>query len=202
MITERCFGACRLIAECVEQHETAAQDILAELATCTAPLEDGLKIRFGWSLLTLRAEVQGQAQALRICEPDFAGDAEKGLSPTLDTTIAVIAAQLQCLRRVCEKGIDAYFDQRIAVARGALDATNIFALRGEPGGIDSGWSIAPVPPPGGRIDMTGLETIPIHRLVVMRPGLLAILALPIGYLVTVSGSHVAEITAPDGRITA
>jgi hypothetical protein len=199
MITERMICGRRVLAECAPEHMRAAQDILAELAASGRPLEEGQRVRFGWSLLTLRAEGEG----LRVWEPDFAGDSENGLSPTLDTTIAIIDSQLKWLRLLGEDGLDASFDQRVVLAKAALAAPNIFALRSEPNGeIDSGWSVAPVPRPGEQIDMSGLETTPIHRLLAARPGLLAVLALPVGYLVTLSGNDVVEVTAPDGAVTA
>jgi hypothetical protein len=56
-----------------------------------------------------------------------------------------------------------------------------------------------VPPPGEPIDRSGQRAMPVHRLVVLRPGLLPILALPPGYLATLAGEEVLEVDAPDGR---
>ena len=198
MIITRTIAGQPLLVECDGSLETAARDVLrtyAELADSGKPLRDGLRVRFGWSLLTLRSEPAG----LRVCEPRFSGDPEHGLNPRLDITLGVLVAQVDWLRRLHQQGSDVAFDQQIVVAGDALTAANIFAMREESkSDVDSGWSVAPVPAAGGDIDMSGLHAVPVHRLVEARPGLLPILTLPAGYLVRLWQNDVIEIEAPDG----
>jgi hypothetical protein len=199
MILTRRIAGQAVMAECEPALAPAAEDVLRTLegmARAGTPPRDGLRLRFGWSLLTLRAEAEG----LRICEPAFDGATAEGLHPRLDTTLGVIAAQLVWLDRLGEIGRDVTYDQVLVVTRDALMARDVFALRGEAAAAeDSGWSVAPVPRPGEPIDRSGQQALPVHRLVALRPGLLPVLALPVGYLVTLAGEEVVEVDAPDGR---
>jgi hypothetical protein len=199
MIVTRRIGGQAVLAECEAALAPAAEDVLRTLegmARTGTPPRDGLRLQFGWSLLTLRAEAEG----LRVCEPAFGDAAAEGLHPRLDTTLGVIAAQLAWLDRLGEKGRDVTYDQVLVVTRDALVAHDLFALRGEAAAKeDSGWSVAPVPRTGEPIDRSGQQVLPVHRLVTLRPGLLPVLALPVGYLVTLRGDEVLEVDAPDGR---
>jgi hypothetical protein len=199
MIFARTIGSQRVVLECAASLEPAAGDIFktfADLARSGKPLHAGLAVRFGWSLLTLAEEPGG----LRICEPRFSGDPLHDLNPTLDTTINVLVSQVEVLRRAGERGEDAFFDQQILLTPDALDAPEIFALRGErTSQADSGWSVAPVPAPGQEIDTSNLTALPIFRLVGSHPGLLSILTLRQGSLVRLHRGEVVEIDGPDGR---
>jgi len=199
MIITRTIAGQPLLVECDSSLESAAHDVLrmfADLANSGKPMRDGLRIRFGWSLLTLRSDQAG----LRVCEPLFTRDPEHALNPDLDTTLGVLVAQVEWLRRLQEQGSDVAFDQQIVVAGDALTASDIFALREEPkSDLDSGWSVAPVPADSRDIDMSALCAVPVARLVEARPGLLPILTLPAGYLVRLRQNDVIEIEAPDGR---
>ncbi|MBC8737656.1 hypothetical protein F6X40_12690 [Paraburkholderia sp. UCT31] len=200
MILTSTIDTHEVLLECDVALEPAAKDVLrtlAELSRPDAPLRDGLRVRFGWSLLTLRTEPAG----LRVCEPHFRGDPERELNPRLDTTLRVLVEQSAWLHQLGEAGSDVFFDQQIVVAGDALHATNIFALRGEVQKQgDSGWSVAPVPSGGQAIDMHNLRALPVHRLLDARPGLLAVLTLPAGYLVRLKANRVVEVNAPDGRV--
>ena len=200
MILTRKIGSQSITVECAEVLQPAACDVLetlAELAKSGTLLRDGLRVQFGWSLLTLRAEADG----LRVCEPRFSGDPRGEQSPTLDITLSVLAEQVRWLHRMDEKGKDVVFDQKIVHTLDGLEAEDIFALRGESTTeSDSGWSVARVPRGGEGIDMSNLSGLPIYRLLGTRVGLLAILTLPEGYLVRLQGNEVTEITDAEGRV--
>lgn len=200
MILTRTIDTRAVLLECDAAFEPAAHDVLSTLAALSrpdAPLRDGLRVRFGWSLLTLRAEPAG----LRVCEPHFRGDPESELNPLLDTTLRVLVEQSAWLHQLGEAGSDVFFDQQLVVAGDALQVTDIFALRAQVQTQgDSGWSVAPVPSGGQAIDMQNLRAIPVHRLLDARPGLLAVLTLPAGYLVRLNADQVVEVNAPDGRV--
>jgi hypothetical protein len=186
--------------ECDASLEDAAGDVLEtlrRLARSGTKLRDGYRMRFGWSVLTLRAEDGG----FRVCEPRFSGDPRTELSPTLDTTLAVLVAQVHWLRRLGVQGEDVVFDQQVVLAEGALDASEIFALRGSPTSeADTGWSVASVPAEDEAVGQRGLTALPVHRLVDAAPDLLPILTLPEGYLVTLHEGEVVEITDPQGEV--
>ena len=200
MIFEQTVGVQRVILECDASLEPAATDVfrtLSNLDRSGSTPRAGLRIRFGWSLLTLAEDAAG----LRVCEPLFSGDPSTELNPTLDATLRVLVSQVRWLRQLKEQGSDVFFHQQILVTQDALAAGQIFALRGEQTSEDdSGWSVAPVPAPGESIDTRHLSALPIYSLVGSHPGLLSILTLPAGYLVRLDDGQVAEITSPDGRI--
>jgi hypothetical protein len=186
--------------ECDASLEDAAGDVLEtlrRLARSGARLRKGYRMRFGWSVLTLRAEDGG----LRVCEPRFSGDALTELSPTLDTTLGVLVEQVGWLRRLGVHGEDVSFDQQVVLAEGALEAAETFALRSPATSeSDSGWSVAPVPDGQQDVDLGRLTPLPVHRLVDTAPGLLPVLALPEGYLVRLRGRDVREISDGTGVI--
>ena len=200
MIVTQAIADQTLLLECDSGLESAAREVLrtfADLAGSGKPMRDGFRIRFGWSLLTLRSDPAG----LRVCEPLFTGDPDHALNPNLDTTLGVLKAQVEWLQRLGEQGSDVAFDQQIVVVGDALATADIFALQEEPkSDVDSGWSVAPVPAAGHDIDMSGLRALPIHLLVAARPGLLPILVLPTGYLVSLRQNEVIEVEALSGRI--
>ncbi len=71
MITiSRQIGATRLTISCAPTQEKQAESVLAtfEQLAAKAPLHAGTRIRFGWSLLTLRDADLG---TVAVCEPDF-----------------------------------------------------------------------------------------------------------------------------------
>jgi hypothetical protein len=183
MIFTRSIDSQTIIIECDEALEPAAGDVLkmfADLAAAGTRLREGLRVRFGWSMLTLRVE----DDRLRVCEPLFSGDPRSELNPKLTITLSVIAEQVKWLH-----------------TGAALEADEIFALRGESASeIDSGWSVAPVPSAGKQIDTSNLSSVPIYRLLSARLGLLAILTLPDGYLARLRGDEVVEITDSLGHV--
>jgi hypothetical protein len=200
VIVRRRIDSKLLSVECGAALEPAAKDVLdsfEDLARSGTQLRDGARLRFGFSLLTLRAE----DRELRVCEPDFSGDALHSLRPTLDTTLSIIAGQVRWLGRTGERGADVFFDQQAVFAADAWSAPEIFALRtASVSEEDSGWSIAPVPAEGEEIDKSRLSAIPIYRLVEDHPGLVSIMAFPEGYLVRLRGDEVVEISDPTGRV--
>jgi hypothetical protein len=200
VIVARTIDGQNVRLECAASQEAAAGEVLqslAALARSGTPPRDGLRVRFGWSLITLRTEREG----LRVCEPRFAGDAATELSPRLDVTLGVLTEQVAWLKRLGIAGRDAAFDQSLVVAGDALSAQDVFALRQEPEAEhDSGWSVAPVPPAGGAVEMSGLHAMSIGSLVATRSALLAVITLPPGYLVRLTGNRVSEVTAPSGEV--
>ena len=56
------------------------------------------------------------------------------------------------------------------------------------------------PPVGGAVEMSGLHAMSIGSLVATRSALLAVITLPPGYLVRLTGNRVSEVTAPSGEV--
>jgi hypothetical protein len=200
MIFAREISGQLLSVECTPGLQGAAEDVLITFASLTREgnvLQNDFRIRFGWSLLTLRSDRGG----LRVCEPHFTGDPFKELNSTLDITLNVLADQVALLRMVGEEGVDVRFDQQIVFAGDSLTAKSIYALRTEAQSEeDSGWSVAPVPVGGTLINTGNLSVLRIYELIVRRPVLLQVMTLPVGYLATVNGDRLVEVTGPDGEV--
>lgn len=200
MIYSRNVAGQVLLLECSPILHGVAEDVLDVFALLSEDgrvPRDGFRIRFGWSLLSLRRERRG----LRVCEPRFAGDPLTELNSTIDITLNVLVEQVALLRAVGVEALDVAFDQQIVVAGDALKAPSVHALRTEPHSADdSGWFVAPVPPTGAQVDVGNLSVLRVHELVVRRPVLLTAMTFPVGYLVTAQGDRLIRVIDPDKRV--
>lgn len=199
MIVERSVRGRRVFAECLDAHARMAASTLGvfeRLASAGEPPAPETQVRFGWSLLRLADDGDG----LRVTEPDFARWPERHWAPTIDATLRVLAAQTGLLRHLDVDGDDAYFDQAIVAAPGALDRPNVFLHRTSSGSAeDSGWLLGAADAPESLAREGGLEAMPIASLVVRRPALLGALALPPGFVALFSGDTLEQVFDAAGR---
>ncbi|HEX6322869.1 MAG TPA: hypothetical protein VFZ36_04015 [Vicinamibacterales bacterium] len=175
-----------------------AEDVLATIERLAAakPLRPGLRIRFGWSMLTLR-EMNGE---WILCEPDFDGDPLNDVRPDISTTLDVVSRQTAFARRVGVRPVDATFDQFILIGRGAWDAHDIQLFRDESRDADdSGWSLAPANAPSAGDRDAEYDAVRTFDALRKRPSILPVLVLPPGYAVTMAGDKVGFILDPDGN---
>jgi hypothetical protein len=189
----RRIGGQMILLECDAQFESQANSVLDKLASLKDQghtLHDGTKIQFGWSVLILRAE----NDCLRMCEPAFFGDALDDTSPTLDTTLSVLTAQVRILHAIREEGADVRFDQAVIFKRGVLELPEIF-LKRDTTDVEgySGWFIGDLNDIEGSGDEESLESLPIFELLKRRYAVLQVLALPPGYLVTMHEDRIVDI---------
>lgn len=200
MIVERSVQDQRVRAECSREHAGMAENVLdvyERMAASGQELRPGLRVRFGWSLLRLAED----GDALRVTEPDFAAWPEERWEPTLDATLGTLAAQTRLLHELDVDGQDAYFDQAIVAAAGALAQPHIF-LRRTAGRSekDSGWLLAAVQDPEALAAGENLEAVLIANLVTRRPSLLPVLVLPQDFIVIFAGDEVETIYDAAGRV--
>lgn len=201
MIVERIIGNRRVYAECADAHSRMAAnvlDVFERLHAAAPPLADGTRVRFGWSLLRLEGDGGG---GLRVTEPDFVRWPERRWSTNIDTTLSVQAGQVGLLRRLDVDGVDAYFDQAIILARGALARPDIF-MRRTPSASpeDSGWMLATLDDPEALARDENVEGVLIAGLVSRRPTLLRALALPPGFVALFSGEELVKVFDASGRV--
>ncbi|HEV7889719.1 MAG TPA: hypothetical protein VGP08_03725 [Pyrinomonadaceae bacterium] len=200
MIVERIIGNRRVYAECADAHSRMAAnvlDVFERLHANAPPLAPGTQVRFGWSLLRLA----GDGGGLRVTEPDFVRWPERRWAPTIDTTLSVQAEQVGLLRRLGVDGVDAYFDQAIILARGALARPDIF-IRRTPSVSpeDSGWILATLDDPEALTRDENVEGVLIAGLVSRRPSLLQALALPPGFVALFSDEVLVKVFDASGRV--
>jgi len=201
MIVERGIQNYRVRAECADLYSRMAAnvlDVFEGLPASGTPLAPGTQIRFGWSLLRLAQE---GGDALRVTEPDFPRWPERHWSPTIDHTLKVLAEQTGLLRRLGVDGVDAFFDQAIIAAPGALAQPDIFLRRtSSVSPADSGWLLATLDDPEALTRDDGLESVLIAGLVAHRPALLQALTLPPGFIVLFSGDALEKVFDGAGRV--
>lgn len=171
-------------------------DVFERLAISGTPLVPGTQIRFGWSLLRLIED----DSALRVAEPDFARWPEEYWVPMVDTTLNILAAQTSLLHGLGVDGEDAFFDQVIISAPGALAQPKIFLRRASRiSAEDSGWLLGTLDDPEALTREDGLEAVLIANLVALRPALLQVITLPSGFIALFSGESLEKIFDSAGR---
>lgn len=200
MIHNRTISGQTVTLDCDPTFAPLADDVLdtlARIARETGPPFNGMRIRFGWSVITLREHAEG---GLLVCEPDFESDPLRQVRPELNTTLRVLAEQTLLLRRVGEQPLDVGFDQFVVAARGALAAPSLQLKRSsslEP--EDSGWYLADATDTGPPQDPDLLEAIRIFMLLRVRPSVMRALALPTGYSVLLQRENIAGVWDSTGR---
>jgi hypothetical protein len=195
----RTIAGRQVTAVCAPSQEAMARDVLATLARLArsdAP-RDGMRVRFGWSVLTLRDAEDG---GLIVCEPDFDGDPLRDTRPQLVTTLDVLAGQTAFARQVGVVPEDIGFEQFVVVGRGALAANALHLFRDTPSAEDdSGWSItaAIAPPPPDSAD--DFDATYVYQFLRLRPAVLPVLILPTGFAVMLDGDRITAVIDADGR---
>lgn len=199
MIIERKIQSQTVRADCSQSYARAAENVLdafEKLAHSGTSLLTGTELRFGWTLLRLVNDDYG----LLITEPDFVNWPQESWSRTIDTSLEVLLAQVRLLHRVNVEGEDAYFDQCIIAAPGALAQSKVFLRReGSISAKDSGWLLGSVEDPEALARDTELECIVTASLIQRRPALLQALTLPPGFLVVFSSDSIEQIFDAGGR---
>ena len=170
-------------------------DTFERLAADGQPMEPGVRIRFGWSLLRLVDD----GGALRVAEPDFALWPEERWMLTIDETLGVLGRQIALLHRLDVEGEDAFFDQFIVTAPGALREENVFLRRtASVGPADSGWLLGSTDDPEALAREHGLERILVASLVAGRSSLLQALTLPRDFIAVFSGESLEQVFDSSG----
>jgi hypothetical protein len=189
------IGGRTVTAACAPGQEPLARDVLTlvERLAAASGIRAGMKIRFGWSLLTLRDEPGG---GLTVCEPDFGGDPLRDFRPRLDTTLVVAAEQAALARRVSVKPVDATFDQVVLVSGGALASTSVRMLRATPADADSGWTVVA---DGTSRDSGEPEVLRVYRFLELGRALMPAFALPPGMAVVVEQDRIVSVIDDGGR---
>jgi hypothetical protein len=195
MLIERTLGGHTVRAECSERNRDLAADSITAFQR-VGDIAPGKEIRFGFSLLRLAPHGDG----LRLTEPIFESWPELHWRETIDVTLDVTAAQVRLLEAVGATGEDAWFDQLLLAAPGALMERELFLRRTSAvADDDSGWLLGALRDPEALADAAALEPVPIARLVASRWSLLAALALPRDYVAIFDGDAVEQVVDADGN---
>ena len=188
-----------VLLECNGRNSDLGESVLEKLRELDAAgphLHAGSQIQFGWSILTLRPEGEG----LRVCEPDYLGDILQ-LKPTVDVTLDILRQQVPLLRAVGEDGVDARYDQELAANPEAFATDDVFLKRDAPEfSEDTGWFLGKLTDLETARPADDLESVHVYELLRRRPALMAILALPQGYLAIIRGETIAAVFDPNMKL--
>jgi hypothetical protein len=195
MTRQRNIGEFNVVAACSDVYDAQADAVLDLLTRLDAVkrLEDGTKVRFGWSLFTLHR----RAQVLEVCEPDFASDPLVRTVPGIDVSLSVVVQQAALLRKIGEEGLDARFDDWLVAAETIDIADELYLFRSPPREADTGWSITDAENPTGATG-SGLKGLRVWQLLRIRPDVLPALCLPPSYAAVVRGDSIAAVLDPTG----
>jgi hypothetical protein len=187
-----------LVVECDARLRESAEALFSQLRALSNggyPLNAGSTVRYGWSILTLRAETD----SLRVCEPAFDQDPFNEMCPTLDNTLKVFEEQAQLVGRAGVGEVSVLFSDEAFVRNKALEASDLFLKRQQPAGPeDSGWYIGNMDSIEVDDSENSSEVVRIFELLRRRPAILQALTLPPEYLVVLRGDTVSEILDKDG----
>jgi hypothetical protein len=198
MTVSRQIGETRVEAECEEALKSLAEDVLStfERLAAQSPLRAGMRVRFGWSMLTLESSPPG---GLIVCEPDFERDALRETRPVVNDSLEIAAKQTAFARAVGVTPLDVYFDQYVVLERDALVAHSIRLLRSQASSFDdSGWSISPAEHLEEPRE-EDLGAIRLYELLRRRRSIFPALILPTDLIVLVNGDRIASVLTPGDR---
>lgn len=181
-------------ADALDRQGESALRSLQGLAGKGKGLTDGLRVRMGWSMFTLKK----QGNELAVCEPDFAGNALQGVRPDVTLTLQVLALQASLLHklRLRDRSTDTRFEDTLTCARGCLADDDLYLRRGKPTPGDSGWYLGSVRGAERGDDPSLFETLYVYQLVQKRKGLLQALLLPEDYMVVFQRDQVVSVFDP------
>ncbi|WP_426340091.1 immunity protein Imm33 domain-containing protein [Pseudoduganella sp. S-14] len=162
--------------------------LLHDMHSQGSALSDGQRLQLGFSVLTARQGMDGE---ISLWEPDFDRNPFEDLREGVNVTMALLAQQTGFVRRARAQPTGISFQDKIVLTRGALQAGSIYLERSapDPGKQDSGWFIGL----RGNDSCEELEAIFAFQLLHQRPTLLAVLALPPGFMVFVEGEEIVGV---------
>jgi hypothetical protein len=152
----------------------------------------GAPVRLDWGLV--RLERRGDEVVVE--EPDYRRDPLQFL-PGLNFTCAVLRAQQRVHERLGVGAEPVKYDQVMLVYPGGLSAAHIVATRQAPGhDQDSGWRVFDA----AHIDWTQEpQARRFYQIPSVRPELMAVLSLPVGWSIRLHDASLAEAAPPGSQ---
>lgn len=191
-------GAWTVALSCASAQEAAAESVLnaIEALAQRRRLHGGLRVRFGWSVLTL---TETAPRWLTVCEPDFDRDPLQDIRPGVAATLDVIARQAAVARAAAVTPVDVSFEQYIIVGRDAISAREVHLFRDEAESEeDTGWRLTRAGEEPSN-DENAFDAIRVYTLLRSRMVVLSALILPREFAVVIEGNSVVAILDSDGQ---
>jgi hypothetical protein len=183
-----------LEANCSELYRLPAEQLLRDLASMKILLERGTEIHYGWILLRL-TERDGN---LVVTAPDIDGKNIEVFQDELDTALRVLVEQAVILKFLGCDSLPALYKEKVTLYKNILDYENRYLERLEKvSPNDSGWYIGVQDEDSPSKE--NLITAYVFELALMMPEVMRIMALPIGYLVTMESDRITQIYDTDNN---
>jgi len=173
--------------------ESAVQEFLELTASCRDTpkgIREGTTLQLGWAVFTLVRE----RDALVLCEPDWQRDPRRCVvrEVTVSAQQQVLASMVHQLTRAPAQACSCH--DTLLVEPGALEHDRVYMRRIGPASAgDSGWVLTRTP-----TGATDVAPLPMSSLPSMRPHLLKVVTLPVGYLVQLDAHAVTEVWDASG----
>jgi hypothetical protein len=183
--------------ELLEQAGRGVLEHCASLEGQAPGLADGVRIGYGWSLLTVRR--CGTLTVL--CEPDFTRQPMSELRHDATFTLQALVMQQLMHSIVGLEPSDCSCGDAIAIAHGALEREQLKLWRmSEAEDGFSGWVVGPdsVEEVRAAFASRSYDMVPSAIVARLRPHLIKVLTLPPGCVVELDGHVVTSVIDPDG----
>lgn len=190
IIKEVKIGPERIVVTCADTLSNQAEwllGLLARLYSQGVPIEEGKKIQFGWSMLSFIRREDG---VLMVCEPDFTNDPFTRFREDISDTLVIQGKQNSLAERLGVIPCPPSFQDKIVLEKGCLATSRVYLERRSTSPGDSGWYI------GNRDSgdkSPELDAIFVYQLLKLRPDILPVLCLGVGYLVIFGESGLEAI---------
>jgi hypothetical protein len=190
MIFSRNVDGLRFQVACDEDLQPQAQALLsavAEMHKVGPALSSGSLIHYGWVRLRL-ASCDG---GLWVCEPDFFKQSIEQYIPRVDYTLGVISEQAHLIQRLGCSSKVTHFSDSLVISNGCLAQHRIYLERRQAvTENDSGWYIGSQDQVQEKAQLSSIQA---YQLLKLRPELMPVLALPVGYIATFAGERLEAI---------
>jgi hypothetical protein len=170
------------------------------------PLEDGMAVEVGWSVLALLCPDELPITMLMVCEPDFDDNPFTNVIGDVTRTLLILAQQNDVIvaTKTEETAHIPRFDDTLVLRKGVLDEDSVYLERSEPeGDEDSGWYLGLVSEMGAdperEVPLDDYEALYVYELLGTRPSLMQALCLPVGYTAVFAGDEIVEVINPEGE---
>ena len=136
---------------------------------------------------------------LDVCEPNFDAQPPQPWRKDVSATLAWVAAQASLLQRLGVMGKEVGLHQSVVLARDALDARHLQAMRSNPlDDHDSGWCLTNTESDASPDDPAAFVGASVMAVLRARPEMGAVLALPPGFAVAFDQHQLVSVFDPLG----
>lgn len=166
-------------------------ELFKEIEADQGQITPGMKIQIGWTIYT----VIDRDGVFEIVAPNYKTNPFSDMSEDLSVSLSVQLAQNHILNKLNIDGEASLFQDKIVVAKGAIDLEKVYLERSKNYIIgDSGWYLGPVEESN---EDSELEAYYIYQLLNLRPSLLKALAIPRGYIVVFEKEEIEAVLDED-----